>query len=109
MAQGGDITNGDGTGSISIYGPEFPDENFDISFEKPYLVAMANAGPDTNGSQFFITFVVEERLSGGYVIFGEVLEGFDVVDAMEKQGSQSGATKNKVTVKASGEISGEME
>ena len=109
MAQGGDITRGNGRGGESIYGPKFPDENFDITFDKPYLLAMANSGPNTNGSQFFITFEVTDWLNGHHVVFGEVLEGFDLVDTMEKEGTSSGTPKSKVMVKASGILSGEME
>ena len=87
MAQGGDITKGNGQGGESIYGKKFADENFDISFEKPYLLAMANSGKNTNGSQFFITFEVTSWLNGHHVVFGEVVEGFELVDEMEKQGS----------------------
>ena len=90
MAQGGDFTAGDGTGGESIYGLEFDDENFDLSFTRPYLLAMANAGPNTNGSQFFVTFAPTPWLDGHHVVFGEVLEGFEVMDKLEKLGSQSG-------------------
>ena len=102
MAQGGDFTAGNGTGGESIYGNKFADENFDLKHTKPYLLSMANAGPNTNGSQFFITFVATPWLNGKHTVFGEVLEGVDIVNAMEKVGSGSGKTSKKVTIVDSG-------
>lgn len=104
MAQGGDFTNGNGTGGESIYGMKFADENFKLKHEKKYLLSMANAGPNTNGSQFFITFTKTPWLDGKHVVFGEVLQGQDVVDQLEKIGSQSGKTTQKVVITDSGEL-----
>ena len=106
MAQGGDFTHGTGIGGESIYGDKFADENFKLQHEKPYLLSMANAGPNTNGSQFFITFVKTPWLDGRHTVFGQVLEGKDVVQALEKIGSQSGATAKKAVIADSGELPG---
>jgi len=104
MLQGGDFTNGDGTGGESIYGEKFADENFALKHTKKYLLSMANSGVDTNGSQFFITTAKTAWLDGKHVVFGKVLTGKKVIDAVEKLGSSSGTTTKVVTIADSGEI-----
>lgn len=104
MLQGGDFTRGNGTGGKSIYGEKFADENFSKKHTRPGLLSMANAGPNTNGSQFFITTVPCSWLDGKHVVFGEVVDGYDIVKKIEGYGSNSGATTAKVTITASGEL-----
>ena len=102
MAQGGDITHGDGTGGYSIYGPKFADENLTLKHDKPYKLSMANQGKDSNGSQFFITFAATPWLDGHHQIFGEVIEGFDIIEELQKIGTQSGTPKKLAFVHRSG-------
>jgi len=104
MIQGGDFTSGDGRGGESIYGEKFADENFALKHEAPMYLSMANSGPNTNGSQFFITTVKTAWLDGKHVVFGKILEGEEFVKIVEGQGSGSGTPSSKVTIVDSGEL-----
>ena len=104
MCQGGDFTNHNGTGGKSIYGEKFEDEGFPLKHTGPGILSMANAGPNTNGSQFFLCTTKTPHLDGKHVVFGKVIEGMDVVRAVEEVGSQSGKTSAEVIVADSGEM-----
>ncbi|KAJ2502079.1 hypothetical protein GGH96_001357 [Coemansia sp. RSA 1972] len=105
MLQGGDFTAGNGTGGKSIYGNKFADENFELKHTEAGQLSMANAGPGTNGSQFFITTIKTAWLDGKHVVFGKVIQGMDVVKAIEARGSGTGAVKGgKITIARSGQL-----
>lgn len=107
MIQGGDFTNFNGTGGESIYGEKFEDENFDLKHDKPFLLSMANSGPGTNGSQFFVTTVQTPHLDGKHVVFGEVLNGKNIVRKIENLPTQSDKpTGGDITIYDCGQLEG---
>ena len=105
MAQGGDFTAGNGTGGESIYGMKFADENFTAKHTGRGDLSMANAGPNTNGSQFFLTFIPCDWLNGKHTVFGKVVEGLEVLDALESVGSQTGQTRAPCVIADCGQLS----
>ena len=104
MLQGGDFTNFNGTGGESIYGAKFADENFALKHTEPYLLSMANSGPGTNGSQFFITTIVTSWLDGKHVVFGKVKSGQELVKQIEGLGSDSGKTRAEIKITDAGQL-----
>ena len=107
MIQGGDFTAFNGTGGESIYGEKFPDENFDLKHDRPFLLSMANSGPGTNGSQFFITTVETPHLDGKHVVFGQVINGKSIVRKIENMPTQADKPTTDVTIADCGELTGQ--
>ncbi|XP_060961388.1 peptidyl-prolyl cis-trans isomerase CYP63 isoform X1 [Cannabis sativa] len=105
MAQGGDFSKGNGTGGESIYGGKFADENFKLTHDGPGFLSMANSGPNTNGSQFFILFRRQPHLDGKHVVFGKVVKGMDVLERIEQLGSADGKPSGPVKIADCGETS----
>ncbi|XP_061369089.1 peptidyl-prolyl cis-trans isomerase CYP63-like isoform X2 [Gastrolobium bilobum] len=105
MAQGGDFSKGNGTGGESIYGGKFADENFKLTHEGPGFLSMANSGPNTNGSQFFITFKRQPHLDGKHVVFGKVVKGMDTLKKIEQAGTSDGKPTQPVKIIDCGEMS----
>ncbi|KAH0512230.1 Peptidyl-prolyl cis-trans isomerase A [Microtus ochrogaster] len=104
MCQGGDFTCHNGTGGRSIYGEKFEDDNFILKHTGPGILSMANAGPNTKGSQFFICTTKTEWLDGKHVVFGKAKEGMSIVEAIERFGSRNGKTRKKIAISDCGQL-----